>query len=91
METLFQKYKGSLIVHDKYKGEVCGFNETHFILAVETKDESNFFRRLKKDFFIEEEYRELKYRYIFEDESTIIKQTKWQDQKSLQMEELKAS
>jgi hypothetical protein len=91
METLFQMYKGALIIHPNYQGEVCGFNETHFILAVETKDESKFFRRLKKDFFIAEEYRDLKYRYIFEDESTIIKQMKCQDQRNLQMQELKAS
>jgi len=83
METLFNLYKGVLIVHPNYQGIVCGYNETHFILAVETKDINNFFRALKKDFFIDEEYKDAKYRYIFEDESTIIKQMmKWQDQKS---------
>jgi len=76
MEKLFELFKGTLITHLNYKGEVCGYNETHFILAVETKDENNFFRRLKKDFFIAEEYKDQKYRYIFENESTIEKQMK---------------
>ena len=91
METLFEMYKGLLVIHNNYQGEVCGFNETHFILAVETKDESNFFRRLKKDFFVTEEYRDLKYRYIFEDESTLIKHSKCQQRNQLQLQELRAS
>jgi hypothetical protein len=91
MEELFNLFKGVIITHPNYVGVVCGYNETHFILAVETKDENKFFRRLKKDFFIAEEYKDLKYRYIFEDESTIIKQMRWQDQKRNQNQEQKAS
>jgi len=91
MEKIFELFKGTLITHPTYQGVVCGFNETHFILAVETKDQVKFFRALKKDFFIAEEYKDLKYRYIFEDESTIIKQKQWQDQKRNQNPLAKAS
>lgn len=91
MEELFNLFKGVLIVHPDYQGEVCGYNETHFILAVETKDQFKFFRALKRDFFIAEEYKDLKYRYILEDEKTIEKQKRWQDLKNKQNLELKAS
>jgi hypothetical protein len=84
MEELFELFKGALVVHDKYQGVVCGYNETHFILAIETKDAKNFFRVLKNDFFVEDQYKDSKYRYVLEDERTIEKQIKertWQKAK----------
>ena len=74
METVFNKYKNMLVVHDKYKGHVCGYNDSHIILAVET-DSKDFFRKLQNP-FIMEEYRDIKYRYAFEDERELIKQFK---------------
>ncbi len=72
MESLFQAFRGFLVEQEGYKGKVCGYNETHFILAVETTDTFKFFRTLKGKFFVE-------------DERTIEKQMKkWQDQKSNQ-------
>lgn len=81
MEEIYENLKGTLIVHDKYQGVVCGFTEAHFILAVETKEVGKFFRVLKKEFFVEDEFKDTKYRYIFEDEREIEKQIKerlWQ-------------
>ena len=62
-----------LIVHPKYKGYVCGSNDSHVILAVET-DNKDFFRKLQNP-FIMEEYKDTKYRYVFEDERELIKQS----------------
>lgn len=73
METVFNKYKNMLVVHNKYKGHVCGYNDSHIILAVET-DSKDFFRKLQNP-FIMEEYRDIKYRYAFEDERELIKQS----------------
>jgi hypothetical protein len=73
MERLFNKYKNMLVVHPNYKGHVCGYNDAHFIIAVETKDDKNFFRKIENP-YIMEEYKDTKYRYIFEDESQLIKQ-----------------
>jgi hypothetical protein len=84
MEEIYEELKGTLIVHDKYQGVVCGYTEGHFILAVETKEVGKFFRVLKKDFFVEEAYKDPKYRYILEDERTIVKQKKIWQQKNLQ-------
>jgi len=74
METVFNKYKNMLIVHAKYQGYVCGYNDSHVILAIET-DSKDFFRKLQNP-FIMEEYKDTKYRYSFEDERELIKQSK---------------
>ena len=73
METVFNQFKNMLVVHSKYQGHVCGYNDSHIILAVETKDDKNFWRKLQNP-RIMEEYKDVKYRYIFEDESELIKQ-----------------
>jgi len=73
MERLFNQYKNMLVVHPTYQGHVCGYNDSHFIIAVETKDDKNFFRKIENP-YIMEEYKDTKYRYIFEDESQLIKQ-----------------
>jgi hypothetical protein len=73
METVFNKYKNMLVVHDKYQGYVCGYNDAHIILAVETKSD-NFFRKLQNPYILEE-YKDTKYRYVFEDERELIKQS----------------
>jgi len=75
METVFNQYKNLLITHALYKGYVCGYTDSHIILAIETKDDKNFFRKLQNP-FIMEEYKDTKYRYIFEDERELIKQHK---------------
>lgn len=76
MKELFQKFKNALIIHEGYQGHVCGYTDEHFILAVETTDTKTFFRVLKNDFVVLDEYKDTKYRYIWENESEIIKQTK---------------
>lgn len=72
MEKIFNQYKNMLIVHPGYKGYVCGYNDSHVILAVET-DSKDFFRKLQNP-YIMDEYKDVKYRYVFEDERELIKQ-----------------
>ena len=73
MEKLFQQFKNMLVVYPNYQGRVCGYNDAHFIVAVETNDVKNFFRKLETP-YIMEEYKDTKYRYIFADESQLLKQ-----------------
>ena len=73
MEKVFNQYKNMLVVHPKYQGYVCGYNDAHIILAVETKDDKNFWRKLQNP-YIMDEYKDTKYRYVFEDERELIKQ-----------------
>ena len=74
METLFETFKGFEIIHPRYTGIVCGYTDTHFIIAVETTDK--WFTRVIQSHFMLDEYKDAKYRYTFEDESQIIKQMK---------------
>jgi hypothetical protein len=64
-----------LVVHPKYQGYVCGYTDAHIILAVETDDTKNFWRKLQNP-IIMEEYKDAKYRYVFEDERELLKQSK---------------
>jgi hypothetical protein len=75
MESLFKKYKNILVVHDNYQGHVCGYTDSHLILAVETKDNKNFWRNLQNA-YIADEYKDAKYRYIYEDERQLIAQSR---------------
>ena len=52
MEKLFEKFKNTLIVHPNYQGYVCGYNDDHFIIAVETNDAKNFFRKLNNTYIL---------------------------------------
>ena len=76
MEKLFQLFQGIKITYPSYEGIVCGYNDANFILAVETTNTRDFFKVLKKEFFVLEEYKDPKYRYILEDEQAIDKQIK---------------
>jgi hypothetical protein len=69
-----------LIVHPRYQGHVCGYNDAHIILAVETTSD-NFFRKLQNP-FIMDEYKDTKYRYVFEDERELIKQSTNENRKN---------
>lgn len=75
MKKIFEQFKNMLVVHPRYKGYVCGYTDSHIILAVETKDDKNFFRKMENP-TIMEEYKDVKYRYSFEDERELIKQFK---------------
>ena len=75
MKKLFDIYQKKLITHPGYKGVICGYTDVNFILAVEGKEG---FRKFSKNqnTFILEEYKDAKYRYIFEDEREVIKQSR---------------
>jgi hypothetical protein len=76
MRRLFDQYKNTVVSHANYSGVVCGYDDSRLILAVETNnDKGIFFRRLTKhdNAFILDEYRDAKYRYVYEDEGTILR------------------
>ena len=73
METVFNKYKNKLVVHPKYQGYVCGYTDAHIILALETTNK-DFIRKLENPNILEE-YKDVKYRYVLEDERELIKQS----------------
>lgn len=72
MKQVFEKFKNMLVVHVNYKGTVCGYNDSHIILAIETTNK-DFFRKMDNPYILDE-YKDSKYRYAFEDERELIKQ-----------------
>lgn len=74
MERVFNQYKELEIVHPKYKGVVCGYNDEHFILAIKASSSAYGFRKLPKESIVMEEYKDSKYKYVYENETELIKQ-----------------
>jgi hypothetical protein len=80
MERVFNQFKGLKIVHKNYQGVLCGYNDEHFILAVEGNPALSFRKLPRTSVIALEEYKDVKYRYIYENESELIKQAneqKW--------------
>ena len=75
MEKIFNQYKGLEIKHDTYTGILCGYNDEHFILAVKASSSAYSFRKLPKESIIMEDYISNKYKYVYENETEIIKQS----------------
>lgn len=73
MKQVFEKFKNMLVVHVNYKGKVCGYNDSHIIIAIETTNK-DFFRKMDNPYILDE-YKDSKYRYAFEDERELIKQS----------------
>ncbi len=79
MEKVFNQFKNMLIVHANYKGYVCGYNDSHVILAIESTSK-DFFRKMQNPIILEQ-YKDAKYRYAFEDEKELIKQSQDEEYK----------
>jgi hypothetical protein len=75
MERVFNQYKELEIIHADYKGILCGYNEEHFILAIKASSPAFGFRKLPKESIIIDEYISNKYKYVYENESELIKQS----------------
>lgn len=76
MEKVFNQFKGMEIVHPSYSGILCGYNDEHFILAVKASSSAFSFRKLPKESVILEDYISNKYKYVYENESELIRQYK---------------
>ena len=76
MEKFYNTHKNVKINRGDYTGIVCGYKPNMVILAVEDygaiKDRT--WRRLDKDTYIDSQYKDAKYRYIYEDADYILKQ-----------------
>lgn len=75
MEKIYRKVKGRELVYAGYKGIICGYSSSKFIIATTDKTDVAFRRFDKKEEpFIEEEYKDPKFRYCWCDERDFIKQ-----------------
>lgn len=76
MEKVFNQFKEMEIIHPNYSGILCGYNDEHFILAVKASSSAFAFRKLPKESVILEDYISNKYKYVYENESELIRQYK---------------
>lgn len=75
MYLVYKKYKGFKVKCESYSGTVCGINSDKILCATEENPQCAF-RRTDKDTWIEEEFKDKKYRYFYMDENILDKQTK---------------
>lgn len=72
MKRIYDEIKGKTLKYKNYEGIICGYSNTHFILAVLNKPAQSF-RRFDKGSqpFIEDAYKDLKYHYVWCDEKDV--------------------
>lgn len=75
MNRVYEVIKGKELKYYDYSGYVCGYTEDKFILATTDKTEKSFRKFHKGDMpFIEEGYKDVKFRYVWIDEIDVEKQ-----------------
>lgn len=75
MKILYDKYKFKSVKYpNNIEGLIVGYSDNNLIATCETCNPSYSFRRLDKNTFIDEKYRDSKYRYFYVTESTMLKQ-----------------
>jgi len=90
MEKIYNLYKGFKVKYDDCSPIVVGYNE-NMLIGVTQSDVPYSFRRLKNDSFIDSsvDYRHLSYRFVYINESTILKQIREEKlNKTLRIEDL---
>lgn len=76
MKELFEKFKHRIVLYPSCECVVAGFTPERFILATTCKldkEKDYSFRVLPKDAFVIDDYRDNRYRYVWANESDIIK------------------
>lgn len=75
MNRVYRVIKGKELKYHDYSGLIVGYVSDKFILATTDKTEKSFRKFDKRDIpFIEEEYKDSKFKYIWLDESDVYKQ-----------------
>jgi histidinol phosphatase-like enzyme len=74
MNKVYKKLRLKEVVFSDCSGVVCGYVSNRFIIAITTKLDKSFRKFDKEDTpFIEEEYKDVKYRYVYCDERDVYK------------------
>lgn len=71
MLRIYSKLKNKVVKYPTYSGIVCGYTENRLILATEDNPRSSFRKFEKGGAFIEEQFKDSKYRYVYADEKDV--------------------
>lgn len=75
MERIYKQIRLKELTYPDYSGVICGYVENMFILATLSKTDKSFRKFDKRaEPFIEEQYKDHKFRYVWADEAEVIKQ-----------------
>lgn len=89
MKIVYEKYKDYKVKYSDCTAIVVGHNE-NMLIGVTQSNVPYSFKRLKNDSFIESDvdYRHPSYRFVYINESTILKQIREDCSKTLRVEDL---
>jgi hypothetical protein len=79
LKAIYEKFKGQEI----NGGKICGYNDTKLVVCREQKEKQykngipdSTFRKYDKEHFIEQEFKDAKYRYFYINESELSDKVK---------------
>lgn len=75
MQNTYELYKGQTITYPDCELTIVGYNDDHLIGATKLKPLASF-RKINKNTYIEEPFKDASYRYVYIDENTVLKQIK---------------
>lgn len=73
MERIYKKLKGKKVKYPDCEGIVCGYTENRLVMAVEGSPNASFRRFDKGGGFVEEEYKDARFRYLYTNEVDVYK------------------
>lgn len=73
MKNTYELYQEKMIKYPDCELIICGYNDDHLIGATRLKPLASF-RKLSKDTYISDNYKDASFRYVYIDEVTMIKQ-----------------
>ena len=74
MQIIYKRIKGKSLKYESYEGVICGYSDTKLVLATLDSPGCSFRKTDKEKMFIEEEFRDTKYRYCWANESEVYNQ-----------------
>lgn len=74
MQRIFEIYKNKEVFQDNLVGVVCGYTDSHLLLAIVDKTTSSFRKAPKRGMYVLPEFDNGHFRYTYVLESTVIKQ-----------------
>ncbi len=74
MRILYEHWKNKKVTYGAHHGFVCGYTDETLLIAMETNPPYSFRKFGKQEHYIEDHYKESKYRYAYALESTLEKE-----------------
>lgn len=74
MRILYERWKNKKVTYGAHHGWVCGYTDTMLLIAMETHPNYSFRKMGKDRHFVNDQYKDSRYRYAYCLESTLEKE-----------------